>query len=78
MFALSRMPTTESRTGVFFLEVGIVFVITLAVMALYAWRLGGGMFSNQNYLYAAIAVAVVVAVVRVMMFNERKTGRSFV
>jgi hypothetical protein len=72
------MPTTESRTGVFFLEVGIVFVITLAVMALYAWRLGGGMFSNQNYLYAAIAVAVVVAVVRVMMFNERKTGRSFV
>lgn len=78
MFALSRMPTKESRVGVFFFEVGIVFVLTLAVMGLYAWRLGGGMFSNQNYLYAAIAVAIIVAVFRVMMYNERKTGRSFV
>ena len=82
--ALSRMQReapVEGRIGVFLIEFGLVFVLTAVGFAFLAWRIkqysGTDIFSSRNYLLAGVAVTIAVAVIRLMAFNERKTGRAF-
>ena len=84
MLALSRMQREapmEGRIGVFLIEFGLIFVLTAIGLAFLAWRIklysGTDMFSDRNYLLAGVAITIAVAVIRLVSFNERKTGRAF-
>lgn len=65
----------------FLIEFVIVFLVSAAGLAFLAWRMnrytGKDVFSDRNYLITGIAVAVVVAIIRLISFNERKVGQAF-
>jgi len=75
------MNSTNDRVILFLVEFGVIFGLTLLSMFLLRWRIqrysGSDIFSNKKYLYVALGISVVVAFVRVILFNEEKKGRAF-
>lgn len=78
---MQREAPVEGRIGVFLIEFVLIFVLTVIGIGFLAWRIkrysGTDMFSDRNYLFAGVAIAIAVAVIRLISFNERETGRAF-
>ena len=72
-----RIPA-EGHVGVFLIEFSLIFLITVAGLALLGWHFAGtNFFSDRNYLFVGLAIAVILALGRLVLYNERKMGRAF-
>lgn len=74
------VPLIEKRAILFLIEVGFIYLFTLVSLFFLARRYklatGNDPFANRTYVYVALVVALVVAVIRTVYENEKSLGRA--